>query len=143
LNRAPGSHRTPRHADATSSKTFNTGFVRAYSSAVAPSDMSKRYARYLPLQFGGFVLGDSAQLKTAAHTSNQLWVDGSRIHVAREVWEMLAYLGRSSYWTPGDCDSGSKHQRFFRGADDAVVRQSAQRSPIDGTGRSLVQFDHD
>jgi len=27
--RASRSHRTPRHADATSSKTFNTGFVRA------------------------------------------------------------------------------------------------------------------
>ena len=81
--------------------------------------------------------------ETVAHTAYRSGVDGVRVHVAFEVREMLAYLGRGSYWIAHDHDASSKHQRFFRGADDAVIRQSAQRGPIDGIRRSVVQFEKD
>jgi len=51
---------------------------------------------------------------------------------------MLPYLGRVPYSIARNHDARSKHQCFFRGADDAVIRQLAQPGPIDGIDRSLV-----
>src|SRR5215203_1183895 len=82
-------------------------------------------------------------IETVAHTAYRCGVDDVRVDVAREVREMLAYLGPAPYWIARDHDARSKHQRFFRGADDALIRQSAQRSPIDGIRRAVVQSEND
>ena len=56
---------------------------------------------------------------------------------------MLPDLGCCSYSIARHDDARSKHQRFFRGADHTLIRQSAQRSPIDGIRRSVVEPEKD
>src|SRR5262245_61410510 len=56
---------------------------------------------------------------------------------------MLTYLGRGPYSIASDRNARTRRERFFRGADHACIRQSAQWSPIDGIDRSVIQPEHD
>ena len=56
---------------------------------------------------------------------------------------MLSYLGRGPDSITRHRDARSKRQRFLRGTDGAVPRQAAQRSPVDGIGRSVVQCENE
>ena len=100
---------------------------------------------HIPLrsQFGGFALGDSAQLKLSPTR---------RIELGSTVFGFTSLLksGKCSrIWAavlirlPVTTTRAPNTSAFFRGADDAVIRQSAQGGPIDDIGRSVVQSEND
>jgi len=82
-------------------------------------------------------------IETVVDQAYRHGVEGSRVHVTRELREMLAYLRRSSAWVAADCDTGSKHERLFRRSDDAVARESAQAVPVDRVERFVIHSDND